>query len=265
MFEKIPDFTNSIFIGTILILLLSGFIVINLVFYYFKVKKHLKDQEALKTKFQIELIQTQIEVQEQTRKNLASELHDNIGQLLSLTNVTLASINLTDLEKAAQKIADTQILVTKSIKELRQLSKIIHGEQLIQQGLIETIEQEINWLKRNEQFLVIFEHRIADLEIARVEKDLFIYRLLQECLNNIIKHSGANQIEIQLVYTNQTMCLRITDNGVGFNYSEVLKKSNGLGLANMQKRIDLLKGSFKIDSIPHLGTTLEFSIPYENS
>lgn len=215
-----------------------------------------------KKKFEEELIQTEIEVQEQTRKNLASDLHDNIGQLLSLTKVTAASINIEDKEKAENKLNDIQDLLTKSIKELRQLSKIIHGEHLVQQGLIVTIEQEIMWLQRNGHFSVDFINNIENSEITNSDKDLFLYRLLQETLNNIIKHSNADAIKIELVYADQNMKLTVQDNGKGFNVAEKMKMKNGLGLLNMQKRITLLQGNMNIDSIEDKGTKIIFTIPY---
>ncbi|HEY3388049.1 MAG TPA: sensor histidine kinase [Prolixibacteraceae bacterium] len=225
-------------------------------------KKH--REEILLEKFRTEqlILQTQIEVQEQTRKNLAADLHDNIGQLLSLTNVTLASINTNDKEKAEQKIADTRELVTRSIRELRQLSKIIHGEQLIQQGLLKTIEQEITWLERNGHYSVEFVHHLPDIAVNTADKDLFAYRLLQESINNIIKHSGANRIRIELVYKEPLLHLTVTDNGIGFNADEKPAQQGGLGLLNMQKRVGLLNGSMQVHSEENKGTTITFSIPY---
>ena len=251
----------------ITIFLISITIGIVLLITLYNRKQHalILEKKIMGQHFESELLRTEIEVQEQTRKNLASDLHDNIGQILSLTNVTLASINILDKEKAIQKINETQNLVIRSIKELRQLSKIIHGEQLIQLGLIETIQQEINWLERNGHYTIHFKHYLVELEETIVTKDLFIYRLLQESLNNIIKHSGANTISIELIYENQIMYLTIKDNGIGFIYTEASNNSNGLGLASMQKRVELLKGAFQIESVPNQGTTLNFSIPYENS
>ena len=185
-------FTTGIF------LVVAVFLFTYVISYSKRKARHKLEKLVLKKQFHDELLKTEFEVQEQTRKNLAADLHDNIGQLLSLTNVTLASININDIEKAEQKIADTQELVTRSIRELRQLSKIIHGEQLIQQGLQKTIEQEIVWLERNGHYSVSFIYELPDFESNTSDKDLFTYRLLQECINNVIKHSGANKIKIEL-------------------------------------------------------------------
>ena len=262
MFKEISDITNSILIGTSMVLILSGFIILNLIFYYIKLKKHLAEQEALKTKFQMELIQTQFEVQEQTRKNLASELHDNIGQLLSLTNVTLASINFQYPEKAEQKITDTQHLVTRSIKELRQLSKLIHGEHFIQQGLTTSIEQEINWLQRNGLYTVHSHLDLSTAPASNADKDLFVFRLLQESFNNILKHACADTIHVALHYDQGFLHLEISDNGIGFDAAAVNTTKQGLGLPNMQKRIQLLQGSMLVNATHQKGTHIIFQIPY---
>jgi signal transduction histidine kinase len=252
-----------VIVAVIMILLFLGILFLIMILLYNNRRKLAqKEKEMMQQQFRTELLQTEFEVQEQTRKNLAADLHDNIGQLLSLTNVTLASINTGDTEKARQKIADTQELVGRSIKELRQLSKIIHGEQLIRQGLEQTIEQEITWVERNGHYTVAFEHSLPRFEVSTNDKDLFIYRLFQESLNNILKHSGANQIRIRLYFTAPNLILSISDNGVGFNVAEKKQQEGGLGLFNMQKRATLLKGSLEVISEPNKGTTLIFSIPY---
>ena len=250
-------------IASALLFIVSTIVIVLFVFRYLKRKKeHKKIIESNEKKFQAELVKAEIEIQEQTRKNLAADLHDNIGQILSLTNVTLGSINIDDKEKAIQKINDTRELIGKSIKELRQLSKIIHGEQLIKEGLIATIDQEVQWIQRNGFYTVDFVHTITDLDECNADKDLFLYRLLQESLNNGIKHSGADHFSIRLSYANNSMELSIGDNGIGFDVEEKRGQAKGLGLFNMQKRINLLNGIFKISSKENIGTTLTFIIPY---
>jgi signal transduction histidine kinase len=246
-----------------LLLLLLSIVYIGFIFLARdKQNKLIREKDTMEELFQEELLKTQIEVQEQTRKNLAADLHDNIGQVLSLTNVTLASINPDDKEKTRLKIEVTQELVTRSIRELRQLSKIINGEQLIKQGLVQTIEQEISWLQRNGHYTVEFTHDLPDAGISNTDKDLFLYRLLQESLNNIIKHSGANTITIHLTYADHSLRLMIADNGIGFNAKEKLNQQGGLGLLNMQKRVALLNGTIEINTAENKGTSIIFSIPY---
>lgn len=257
-----PNIILIVVFITCVFFIAAVFILFNITAFIERRKRHKEEKQKMQDDFTRELVQTQFEVQEQTRRNLAADLHDNIGQLLSLTSVTLASINIEDKQKTLQKISDTQELVTRSIRELRQLSKIIHGEQLIQQGLLKTIEQEITWLERNGHYTVQFTCDLPDLTDNTADKDLFIYRLLQECLNNIIKHSGASQIGISLRYQAPDLQLIITDNGVGFDPEEKLKQKGGLGLLNMQKRVGLLQGTIEVSAAKNRGTSLTFTIPY---
>jgi signal transduction histidine kinase len=227
-------------------------------------RQKLNNEEKLfmQKQFETELAKTQVEVQEETRRHLATELHDNIGQLLSLTSVTIASVNMDNRDKSEQKLADVQNLITRSIKELRQLSKIIHGEQLTQLGLTEAIQQEINWIQRTGHYTVQFINRTKDLSISNKDKDLFVYRLLQETLNNILKHAEATAIDVELTFSNNKLFLKITDNGKGFDVNSMFNKKEGLGLQSMKKRTQLLKGEMSILSDFNEGTSVSFSIPY---
>jgi signal transduction histidine kinase len=209
-----------------------------------------------------ELLTTEMEVQEMTRRNLAADLHDNIGQLLSLTHVTLGSINLGDPEAANRKLQDVQQLVARSIGELRQLSRIIHGEMVLKDGLAAAIAQEAGWIERNGYYKVSFVNDTDTLEYSHADKDLFLYRLLQEALHNAVKHSGADRLGITLRYSGDNLMLRVTDNGHGFDYPDHQSdRSGGMGLANMRKRVDLLEGTLAIDSL-NTGTSITIHIPY---
>ena len=261
--EKInSEIALAIIIGSLVVIVLVVFLLLFFLLFSKKKQKLFKDKVVMQQQFELELLKTQFEVQEKTSKYLAEELHDNIGQILSLTNVTLASVQITDTAKATQKITDAQSLITLSIKELRQLSKIIHGEQILQQGLIAAIQQEVNWIKRNEQYSIEFVYSINETVERNADKNLFIYRLVQECLNNILKHAEANKIAINLLYKNELLQIILHDNGKGFLVEKTMANQTGLGLNNMQKRINLLNGKMNIESSSVAGTTIQFSIPY---
>ena len=253
----------------LIIAIISAIFLVAALFMFFYItifierkKRYREEKERMKQSFEDELVRTSMEVQEQTRKNLAGELHDNIGQLLSLTSVILGSINLREEEKALQKISGAHDLVIRSIKDLRQLSRLIHGEQLLKQGLLESIKQEISWLERTGHFIVEFNFSDKDFVVSEPEKDLFVFRLFQESVNNIIKHAEADRIEIELKYCNNKIVVTIKDNGVGFETLGNNEKQQGLGLQNMQRRVSMLNGSMEIQSGKGQGTTLHFIIPY---
>ncbi|WP_316830754.1 sensor histidine kinase [Pedobacter aquatilis] len=225
-------------------------------------KNHIVEKENMRQKFEAEILKTHIEVQEQTMQTIATELHDNIGQLLSLTTLTLNSINIPENEKAAEKIGNSLSLVNKSIKEIRELAKILHGEQIVEAGIGFAIEQEINWLKRIGAYELHVNNDLLDNKISSPDKDLIILRLLQEIINNIIKHAQATSIHIDTCLKNNALLLTVKENGIGFNYEEARNKKSGMGLSSVQKRVEMIQGKIDVNSAPEQGTSIFIEIPY---
>ncbi len=219
-------------------------------------------QREMEEEFKRQIVQSQIEIQEQTRKNIAAELHDNIGQIMSLTSVTLGAVNLNDPVKSEQRISAAQDLIKRSIQDLRQLSKLLQGQHLLQEGLEESIKQEINWIERHCNFGISYVSSMEGNLVTNSEKDLILFRLFQEAINNVIKHSQTDAIHVRLAYEEDILSLAISDTGIGFDVKEIMKKEKGLGLHNMQLRTKLLGGNVSIRSEVSKGTCVTFSIPY---
>ncbi|MEX8547655.1 MAG: sensor histidine kinase [Mucilaginibacter sp.] len=211
--------------------------------------------------FAAEILKTQLEVQEQTMQTIGADLHDNIGQLLSLTSLTLNSIEISEVNKARQKIDTALDLNSRCIKELRLLGKLLQGEQLIKNGLTEAISNEITWIEKAGQYQVDYQTENFSTE-SNVDKDLLVFRILQEVLNNIVKHAFATQINIKLCCRDKQLQLIVEDNGVGFLTDEVPQKQHGMGLHNIRKRAELMGGEVGIRSEPGTGTLVELNIPY---
>jgi two-component system NarL family sensor kinase len=255
---------NEIFIAIVLTILL--YIASTVVIILFVVRNQKRKRQHADTilenerKFQTELVRAEMEVQEHIRKNIATDLHDNIGQLLSLTSVTVGSINLKQADKAAIKIQDIQSLLSRSIGELRQLSRIIHGEQLLRDGLVEAIQQEIVWLEKSNAYEITFLHDLSTINSVNPQKDLFIFRLFQEAFNNTLKHARADKLEVVIGHGAGTLQLSVSDNGIGFDSTS---SSGGLGIENMRKRVGLLAGRLDVRSEINKGTVIQFFIPYE--
>ncbi len=220
------------------------------------------EKTAMKQKFDAELLKTQLEVQEQTMQSIATELHDNVGQLLSLTTLTLNSIDLTNTEKAEKKIENSLGLVNNSIKELRELAKLLHGEQIVQNGIGHAIEQELNWLNKAGVHQLIVNNNLLDLSYTSPDKDLIILRLLQEIINNIIKHAKASIIEVECYFKDNSLFLTVKENGIGFNVDETRSRRTGMGLNSIFKRTEMINGKLTLNSLPNQGTTILIEIPY---
>lgn len=255
------QFGDRILIATLIFLLAPVFITIYILVYNRRKKKHVEEKAQMKLAFDNEIVKTQLEVQEQTMQNIGADLHDNIGQLLSLSSLTLNSIQLDDQEKSKQKIEAAIDLTGRAIKEMRSLGKLLQGDQLIGVGLSEAIFHEITWIEKSGKFQVNYVYNGEFPSPGNVSKDLIIFRILQEVINNIIKHSQATQININLSYAGQSMKLMIEDNGTGFD-PDLPKGKIGMGLQNMKKRAAIVEGSVTITSQENKGTQVIVIIPY---
>ncbi len=256
---------TGIVIGAVVFLFLAGLVVYFVLAYQNRQNLNEKEKETMQSAFDQEILKTEMEVKEQTLQTIAADLHDNIGQLLSLTHATLSSINLQDQPKSEQKIATALNFVNSSVKDLRQLAKLLQAENLLQNGLINAIEQEINWLEKTGQFSVEFVNYLNRELPDGNNKSLFVFRLLQEAISNIIKHAEATKVSIELGEVNNQLYCKIQDNGKGFDIVEMdHKKDRGLGLSNMKKRAALIGGKLEINSSPMMGTTIYIEVPYEN-
>ncbi len=253
------EIATIVALSTLVFLLAPAFLLLYVSSYNRRKKDHITEKQTLQKEHEADLLKTQLEVQEQTMKTIAADLHDNIGQLLSLTSITLGSITIAD-KKAAKKLDDSQQLVRRSIKELRQLANLLHGEKIIETGLIDAIVYETEWLKKSGNYIVNFDNSVHEDPGPSTDKDLVLFRLLQEAINNIIKHSSATAITISLAHVQGDLMLSITDNGIGFIAEEVEK--NGMGLSNLLRRAKAMQGEIDIISAIGKGTTIAIKVPY---
>lgn len=248
---------------TSLVFLLAPLFLIRYVLLYNRRKRKHEEEKALITQtLETEMLRTQMEVQEQTLRTIAYDLHDNIGQLLSLTTITLSSINLDDKAKAAEKILFIEDLTARSTSEVKALSRMLHSEEILSRGLFSAMEFELNWLKRSDRFSIHFDKPSFPSFDSDPGKETITFRLFQEIINNIIQHAKATDIFITLNRADGALQLTIRDNGVGFDVAPTLARKSGMGLHNIRKRAALIKGTADIQSAPGAGTTITLNIPY---
>jgi signal transduction histidine kinase len=242
-------------------LIAPGFLIVYMTVYNRRKKKHIEETGQLKQAFQHELLKSQMEVQEQTLKTIANDLHDNISQILGLTVVTLSSVDLGDGVRAAEKIAAAEHLTRRSIREIRALSKLLHGEDLISKGLLHAIGFELEWLEKSGSYQIVRNSKVDSLP-KHPDKELIVFRIFQEMLHNILRHAKASVIIIEDDYTADILTLILADNGVGFNTTAALTQSTGMGLQNMHRRVAMIGGTITIASTPGEGTRITIVVPY---
>lgn len=259
MFYKSPEVVILIYIACFIVVVLS----IGLILYFItglqkRQFEHLRSVEELKRNQQIELMQAQLEIQEQTFANISRDIHDNIGQKL-----TLAKLHLNTLSSFQNQLGDSRItvsitLIGEVIADLSDLSRSMSSEILLQNGLIKAIEFEAAQLAKTGLFKI--NSRVTgEPKFLPEETELVIFRIIQEGVNNIIKHSGATEVFIGLHFLPERLRVQVQDNGKGFDRSKV--NGSGIGLVNMENRAKLISASLNFISRPGEGTKIELEIP----
>ncbi len=243
---------GSFYILLVFLLLVFFFLLAFIVRY----RKRIKENLLIKSKYQQELLQTQIEIQEQTLTTISQEIHDNIGQVLSL-----AKLNLNTLQPGEhEKLQDTKMLVSKAINDLRDLSRSMHGDKIADLGLQEAIANELKILQNTGQFITELKSTGQPYKILP-QKEMVLFRIVQEAMNNAIKYSRAKTIGIIIEYQAKQLLLTISDNGVGFDTNNTSPATTGLGLKSMQNRAQLIGAYLTIQSLPGEGTKINIELP----
>jgi two-component system, NarL family, sensor kinase len=219
---------------------------------------HIEKLQTIKLEYENSLLEVQLEIQEQTLEHLAKEIHDNCNQKLSLAKLHLNTLELPE-HSFIQEQAQTAIeIITTVIQDLSDLSHSMSSEILNQNGLVSALKKEISQLQK----LNVFDLKLilnGDEPIIDNKKELIIFRIAQEAIHNILKHSKASLVEISLHFTDKEVSLQVSDNGVGFSLDS--NEIKGIGLKNMAERTRLLNGEFHIDSSPFKGTFITSKIP----
>jgi len=262
MFKEIGEesLITLILLGTIIVVFFVAFVVLLSFLFTSKKNKLIQEKQLMKTQFQQELLQTQLEIQEQTLKTISEEIHDNVGQVLSLVKLNLNTVGYLQDEKAQSKITKTKELVSKAINDLRDLSRSLHGEKIGEIGLQDAIANELRVIQNTGQFET--ELKITGQAYKPdPQKEMVLYRIVQEALHNSIKHAKASNLQVELDYQPEQFILTITDDGTGFDTTALPGSQTGIGLKSMQNRAALIGGTFSLHSSKNNGTSISIVIP----
>ncbi len=202
-----------------------------------------------------------IEAEERERIRIAKDLHDGVGQQISAVKMNLSAldheIQLTDTQKTKMDVLLS--LVDDAVKEVRSVSHQMMPNALIRSGLSIAVREFVQKLSAVDTIKI-------DLQIVGLNNRLenttetVLYRVLQECVSNIIKHAHATHISIQLIKHDNHLNMMVEDNGTGFDTSSLYDNS-GIGIKNIISRVQFLNGTIHFDSLPGKGTTIIVDIP----
>lgn len=252
-------------IGIILGLLLVGFIVSILFLYQRRQQKHEQEMAIIKDRYEKEALRSQLEIQENTFKTIAQELHDNIGQMLSVAKLSLSALPIESTHAAFGQLKNSQEVLNKAIGDLSNLTKGLHTDRIAQVGLAESIRFEIYAIKKSGLVNARFSLEGTEEEFNE-QKAIFLFRIFQEAINNALKHAKATEILVTMKYLPTGFRLEVKDNGKGFNVAEkqgTATSYSGVGLKSMFNRAQLIGATLKINSEPGKGTTLLIELPLQ--
>jgi signal transduction histidine kinase len=240
----------SIVIATAFIFLFA-FATLLFYFQFTRKKQRLKlQQQLLEKKYQQALLEVGMEVQEHTFQSISQEIHDNVGQMLSLAKLNLSILYME--HKEVEAIKDIRDQISDAIHQLRQISLGYQGDRLLENGLLNGIQFLVQQLKKTGLFQLHFQSEPTFLHISNND-GLFVYRIFQELMQNIIRHSGATDIWVHIYDLEQAYKLEVRDNGNGFESSHHSMQV-GLGIRSIRQRAALIGADLQIDTAPGMGT-----------
>jgi signal transduction histidine kinase len=237
-------------------IVLAGGIILAALIGYFVFSIIRRQRQVMKWK-QAQLA-AEITTLENERKRIAGDLHDELGPILSAVKLQVNHLEPADetekvvLEKSSRQIDEV-------IKRFREISYDLLPNTLVRKGLIKAMEEFIEKMNGIHQLHIHFKSEDIQLESA---KAVNIYRILQEIIHNTLKHARAALLTIEMERKHNKLYILTKDDGIGFNYDTMKVNDGGLGLLNLQSRVEVLNGKMSVQTLPGLGTTYIIEIPF---
>ena len=229
-------------------------------------KRMLQEQEKrrkIEIEYQQKMIQSQIESQEKERKRIAADLHDSIGSLLWAAKLNIAflgrSVQLNDDLK--ESYSETMDILDQSIESVKRISWELTPEAFRHSGLSSSIKELCTRLNGKGQALVWKEE--GDVVFWRNGRALMVFRIIQELVNNAVKHAHANTIWVEVNWKKDALIISVTDDGVGFALDDKIK--NGVGWWNITHRADKINAEIKISDSLQKGSSIKVNVPLLDS
>jgi signal transduction histidine kinase len=252
---------HEVFFFTVVVvfvlILIIGFLMAGVMLYAKRQLQHKYEIMKRDQVFEEELQATLNELSEHLMRNISTEIHDNIGMSLSVAKLQL---NVMNEENFTDKGTLARELISRSLRDLRNLSKALNGDYLLREGFMESLHREVELLNKADTIRCSINGHYEDGALDS-KFEIILYRCVQEGLNNAIKHSGASRLEIQITKFANQMQISLIDDGVGFPDDWESKK--GIGMDSMYKRVSLIGGKLKLDSRSGKGSTISITFPIQ--
>lgn len=234
-------------------LLLAGGLFFFFITYQKKLLKKQIELNRIKQEQQEEMLRNTIAAQEKERKRIAQDLHDEVGAMLSVVKLNVGRIERKIEEERTKRLAgETKSYLDETITQVRRISRALLPPSLEKLGLFNAVEELSNWVNKSDELALECWKKGEPFRMDN-KKELAVFRIIQELLNNAIKYAEATQINIDFRFCDKKLALVVRDNGKGFNIDE--KQATGLGLKNLESRSEVVGARFKLKSVVGKGTT----------
>lgn len=253
------DLIMAVVITTILFFLMVAFIVSYFVIYRRKKQEHLFEIKIAKEEFQKQLLQSQLEIQEQTFDHISQEIHDNVGQVMSLAKVQLSIMKETNNLDMVDEVKEN---ISKALTDLRDIAKSLSSERIRSMSIVDAVRIETERINKSGIIYATVSCEGEERKTAEQKKQI-LFRMIQECLQNIIKHAQASEVNLQFYYLPDMLDVIVRDNGKGFDVNQAMGNSTGLGLQNIKIRASLIGAELAIESTLDKGSTITIKMPHE--
>ena len=199
----------------------------------------------------------QLRAQEEERKRVARDLHDEVNQALTAVLLRLEALTQIAPPRLRDELAETKGLANQAMGELLQLARQLRPTALDDHGFVPAIQEQVRRFRAQHGIEATLS-AAGDLDDLGSDQQLVLYRVTQEALNNVVRHAGASSVSVEIARRDGSIDLEVTDDGAGFVVGD---ESRGLGLDGMAERARLVDGEFEIDAEPGRGTTLKLRVP----
>ena len=205
-----------------------------------------------------------IQAQEEERKRVAREIHDGPAQ--SMANIVLRTeiaerlIHNQQMNEALRELKDLKTMIRQSLADVRQIIFDLRPMALDDLGLLPTLRKFLPEMAERAGLQVNLNMKGRERRFP-TGMEVAIFRMIQEIINNVVKHARATKVQVMVEFAEASIKVLVQDNGVGFEKEKVMNNREKLGLIGMKERIQLLEGTYEIDSKPNMGTTIRLQVP----
>lgn len=248
------EFLIPVLGGTLLFGLLVTFIIYFIILHKRSQTKFIHEQNQLRQA----LLTAEIEIKEQTLMTVSRELHDNYGQIASLIKINLNMLSAELSAEDRKKVEESVVLIKQLITDIKSLATALRGDTILQVGWIKMIEKDVQRVNAMGETTFAFSFP-NPAPVLEQDKQVILYRVVQEIINNLLKHAQAKEASLTLTKTENSLVLEYTDTGVGFNPKQVVNK-NGLGLNGLYERCKMIGAEFDLNSQPGSGTQIKITL-----